>query len=98
MPLSHRKGIENKKARKDDERRREAKENGIVLERSAIAKRGRGGREDKRERGIGAPSVGRFKGGTLTLSQSDVRGITGAGSRGRGRGRGGKRGGGRGRR
>ena len=52
MPLAHRKGIAAKAGEREERRRREAKENGIVLER-AVKKEG--GREDKRrERGVGA--------------------------------------------
>ncbi|KAI4725140.1 hypothetical protein E4T49_07102 [Aureobasidium sp. EXF-10728] len=99
MPKHQRVGIQKKKEDKEFERRREAKENGIVLER--VRREGTDGRGggfgggNKRERGIGNPSVGRFSGGTLKLSKRDVEGITGPKSSGRG-GRGGKRGRGRG--
>ncbi|KAG9691073.1 hypothetical protein KCU95_g8302, partial [Aureobasidium melanogenum] len=99
MPIYHRVGIQKKKENKEIERRREAKENGIILER--VRKEGTDGRGggfgggNKRERGIGNPSVGRFSGGTLKLSKRDVEGITGPKSSGRG-GRGGKGGRGRG--
>lgn len=99
MPKHQRVGIQKKKEDKEFERRREAKENGIVLER--VRREGTDGRGggfgggNKRERGIGNPSVGRFSGGTLRLSKRDVDGITGPKSSGRG-GRGGKAGRGRG--
>ncbi|CAD0081832.1 unnamed protein product [Aureobasidium vineae] len=99
MPKHQRVGIQKKKEDKEFERRREAKENGIVLER--VRREGTDGRGggfgggNKRERGIGNPSVGRFSGGTLKLSKRDVEGITGPKSSGRG-GRGGKGGRGRG--
>lgn len=99
MPKHQRVGIQKKKESKEFERRREAKENGIVLER--VRKEGTDGRGggfgggSKRERGIGNPSVGKFSGGTLRLSKRDVDGITGPRSSGRG-GRGGKAGRGRG--
>lgn len=91
MPLAHRKGILAKSASKEDKRRKEAAENGIVLER-AKAVTGRGAVQ-KRLRSVGGPTVGRFKGGTLRLSERDVRGIEGpkrggSGGRGRGKGRG----------
>jgi hypothetical protein len=92
MPKQHRQGIQKKKLDRESQRRREAKENGIVLER--VKKEGGAG-DKKRERGIGNPSVGRFSGGTLRLSKSDVEGITGPKSSSSARGRGGK-GGGRG--
>ena len=74
MPLSQRRGIARKVAEKEESRRRDAKENGIILEK-AIKKRSGG--DARRQRGIGAPSVGRFKGGTLKLSKQDVREIQG---------------------
>lgn len=76
MPLSHRKGINAKKATKEQERRSEAKENGIILERAAMQKK-TGPKPQQRSRGIGGPSVGKFSGGTLRLSKQDVAGITG---------------------
>ena len=54
------------------------------------------GKAGKRERGIGGPSVGRFRGGVLMLSERDLRSIQGSGGsggRGGGKNRGGKRGG-----
>lgn len=70
MPMSQRKGIAAKASGREESRRKEAKENGVILERATK------GRKDiidtKRQRGIGAPSVGRFKGGMLTLSKRDV--------------------------
>ena len=81
MPMSHRKGIVAKAQRKESERRREAKENGIVLERPSSKRKD----EARRERGVGGPGIGKFRGGTLSLSRKDVQDITGSG-----RGRGGK--------
>ena len=85
------------KARLGEEKRRgEARDAGIVLERESRAGSGKKGGE-RRERGVGGPSVGKFRGGTLSLSREDVRSITGGGGRGGkksakgGRGRGGKR-------
>ena len=80
-----------KAAVREETRRSEARENGIVLERV----RGKGGeaKGKRRERGVGAPAVGRFSGGTLRLSRRDVEEIEGP-KRG---GKGGKGGGGRGR-
>jgi hypothetical protein len=94
MPMSFRKGIEKKKSEREVKRRKDAKDAGIILEaveRKKVA-------VVRRERGIGAPGVGRFKGGLLTLSKRDITeiqssggGIGGrGGSRGRGRGRGSK--------
>ncbi|KAF2755970.1 hypothetical protein EJ05DRAFT_502444 [Pseudovirgaria hyperparasitica] len=83
MPASHRKGIVAKAKNREDTRRKEAKENGIVLERPQI-KKGRDAAK-KRDRGVGGPAVGRFKGGTLSLSKGDIRDIVG--SRGKGKGK-----------
>lgn len=101
MPDAHRRGINAKAAAKDEKRRREAKENGIILEKpTKVTKSSNPGRRD---RGIGGSSIGKFSGGTLNLSKQDLhsmqssRGRSSRGGRGgrggRGRGRGGKRGG-----
>jgi hypothetical protein len=90
MPMSHRKGITAKQSEREEKRRREAKENGIVLEKAKMKK----SFEGKRDRGVGAPGIGRFAGGTLNLSKKDISNIegpkrtaSGRGNRG-GRGRG----------
>jgi hypothetical protein len=89
--MSHRKGIITKNSEKEDRRRREARENGIILEKAKVKKTSEG----MRDRGVGAPGVGKFSGGTLKLSKKDIsdiegpqRGIAGRGGRGVGRGRG----------
>lgn len=69
MPMSQRRGISAKALGREESRRKEAKENGIILEKAA---KGSKDIESKRQRGIGAPSVGRFKGGMLKLSKRDV--------------------------
>ncbi|KAL8942086.1 MAG: hypothetical protein Q9216_001852 [Gyalolechia sp. 2 TL-2023] len=73
MPLAQRKGILAKAAEREDQRRREAKENGIILEKAAKGK----GQDPKRQRDIGAPRVGKFTHGMLTLSKKDVHEIVG---------------------
>lgn len=99
MPMSHRKGIIAKQSETEEKRRREARENGIILEKAKMAAK-KGG-DGKRERGVGAPTIGKFAGGTLKLSKKDIFDIEGpkksfaskggrGGSRGRGRGRGGR--------
>ncbi|KAF2768693.1 hypothetical protein EJ03DRAFT_351887 [Teratosphaeria nubilosa] len=75
MPLAHRKGIKAKAANREVSRRKEAAENGIVLERARNA--AKASSSQKRDRGIGAPSVGKFRGGMLKLSSRDVRSIEG---------------------
>jgi hypothetical protein len=86
MPMAMRKGIEAKKVEREKERRREAREGGIVLERAgggSVGGRGkgkrsrRGGGRKEREREIGAPGVGVMKGGTLVLGKGDVEKIEG---------------------
>ncbi|PVI07600.1 hypothetical protein DM02DRAFT_666518 [Periconia macrospinosa] len=95
MPMSQRKGIAAKAKLREELRRKEAKENGIILERE---KKGDGAGKKasakRRDVGVGGPSVGKFKNGTLTLSRKDVASITrdGGGSGGRkGKGKKGRR-------
>ncbi|KAI9894465.1 MAG: hypothetical protein M1814_003223 [Vezdaea aestivalis] len=84
MPMSHRLGIDRKKAEVEEKRRKEARENGIILERKTKEKEKRA----HRDRGVGDPSVGKFKGGTLSLSRRDIAEIERANRSGRDRGRG----------
>jgi hypothetical protein len=88
MPMSFRKGIEKKKTEREVKRRKDAKDAGIILEAMERKKTSAG----RRERGIGAPGVGKFKGGLLTLSKRDITEIQnsggGIGGRGGGRSRG----------
>ena len=73
MPLSHRRGIMAKASDREERRRKEAAENGVILERAkARAQVGK-----RRERSVGGPALGKFKGGTLKLSSKDVRAIEG---------------------
>ena len=74
MPFAQRKGITAKITEKEELRRREAQENGIILE-----KVGKRNRKDSilRQRGIGAPSVGKFQGGMLKLNKKDIAEIEG---------------------
>jgi len=103
MPIAFRKGMVAKAGQREDKRRTEAKENGIILERfgaksagggAGSATRG-GGKERKRGGvvGIGGPDVGTYRGATLRLSKNDIKGIEGSGKRGGKGGRGGARGG-----
>jgi hypothetical protein len=105
MPIAFRKGMVAKAGQREDKRRTEAKENGIILERFGAKSAGGGaggatrggGKERKRGGvvGIGGPDVGTYRGATLRLSKNDIKGIEGSGKRGgrggRGGGRGGKR-------
>ena len=74
MPLAQRKGIAAKARRREEIRRREAQENGIILEKAVKSNR-KG--DTMRHRGIGAPSIGKFQGGMLKLSKKDVAEIEG---------------------
>jgi hypothetical protein len=78
MPMSHRKGMTAKSQRREEKRKAEAKESGIILEKETKTRKFSG----KRESGVGGPGIGKFKGGTLNLSKADVRSITGGGSSG----------------
>jgi hypothetical protein len=86
--MAHRKGMIAKQSEREEKRRREAKESGIILERVKLEKKSSGG---KRDRGVGAPAVGKFSGGTLKLSKKDIfdiegprRGLSNKGRRGGG--------------
>jgi hypothetical protein len=67
-----RKGMEAAKLKREQKRRKEAKETDTVLEKPMKKIKER----KTRDRGLG-PSVGRFKGGALVLSKRDVREIQG---------------------
>lgn len=72
MPASHRRGINLKATQKESQRRKDAKENGIILEKQSIKKN-----SSQRVRGVDVPGVGKFSGGTLKLSKRDVASIQG---------------------
>lgn len=72
--MTHRRGIVAKQEEKESRRRKEAKENGIILEK---VKMGRKASDGRRERGVGAPAIGKFSGGTLKLSKKDIFDIEG---------------------
>ncbi|KAK1726929.1 uncharacterized protein BDZ83DRAFT_650012 [Colletotrichum acutatum] len=89
MPMAMRKGIVASTAKREEKRRKTARENGIVLEREApkkATKKESGGRFG--QRGLDGLDVGRMRGAELRLSERDVRNIEGGGG-GRGGGRGG---------
>ncbi|KAI1195931.1 hypothetical protein F5X97DRAFT_227658 [Nemania serpens] len=85
MPMAFRKGIRAAADGRETRRRREARENGIVLEKPS----GTGSGNNKADKGkrkgparvIDAPSVGRMSNGMLTLSKRDIADIEGGGSR-----------------
>lgn len=72
MPMNMRKGIVATANAREIKRRREAKENGIILERETSKKprRSRG-----RDSGVDRPGVGRLRGSELRLNERDVRSI-----------------------
>jgi hypothetical protein len=90
MPMAQRKHMIQKARSTDEKRRAEAKEAGVVLERPTMGKAtGKRDENRKRDRAVGLPSVGKFRGGTLSLSKKDVQSITGGGGGGaKGKGKG----------
>ncbi|KAH8814891.1 hypothetical protein F5884DRAFT_154889 [Xylogone sp. PMI_703] len=85
MPMAHRKGIVAKEKAREEKRRAEARANGIILEKAKMKSEVK----TKRDRGVDAPGVGKFRGGMLKLSKNDIRDIEGpkkhvAGKSGRG--------------
>jgi len=73
MPRSHRIGITKKAESKEARRRREAKENGVILEKASS----KASKNVRRQRGVDVPGVGKYSGGTLKLSRRDVASIQG---------------------
>ncbi|KAI1094666.1 hypothetical protein F5B19DRAFT_20386 [Rostrohypoxylon terebratum] len=90
MPMSHRKGIAAAATARESKRRREARENGIILERPTSGS-GKGNvKMRKRERVVDAPAVGKLRNGMLKLSRKDITEIQGSEKRSGGKS-GGKR-------
>lgn len=75
MPMNMRKGIVAAAGARESKRRREAKENGVILERETGKKSKK--RDRGRDLGVDRPGVGRLRGAELRLSDRDVRGIEG---------------------
>ncbi|KAM0347150.1 hypothetical protein ACHAPU_005090 [Fusarium lateritium] len=76
MPMNMRKGIVAAADARETKRRREAKENGIILERETGKKKA--GRRDRgRDVAVDRPGVGRLRGAELRLSDKDIKGIEG---------------------
>ncbi|KAB5558272.1 hypothetical protein GE09DRAFT_1188984 [Coniochaeta sp. 2T2.1] len=93
MPMGMRRGINAAVKGREEKRRREAKENGIVLEREVVVKerrKGTGGGMGKGD--VDAPGVGRLRGAQLTLSKRDIASIENSRGRGSSGGRGGRSG------
>ncbi|KAM3514621.1 hypothetical protein MY11210_001727 [Beauveria gryllotalpidicola] len=74
MPMHMRKGIVAAARAHEERRRREARENGVILERSGKQK----GSRARQERGVHGPGIGRMRGAELRISESDVRRIEGS--------------------
>ncbi|KAJ4348993.1 pre-rRNA processing and 40S ribosomal subunit assembly [Ascochyta clinopodiicola] len=92
MPMAQRKNMAQKARLTEEKRRHDAREAGVILEREQRV--GMKDKDKKRERGVGGPSIGKFRGGTLSLSKKDVRSITGGpgsqggkGAKGKGKGK-----------
>lgn len=75
MPMNMRKGIVAAADAREAKRRREAKENGVILERETGKKKGR--RDRGRDVAVDRPGVGRLKGAELRLSDKDIKSIEG---------------------
>ncbi|KAI1412870.1 hypothetical protein F5Y13DRAFT_199368 [Hypoxylon sp. FL1857] len=89
MPMAHRKGINAAAATREAKRRKEARENGIILERPASGSVKGKSKAKRRERAVDAPAVGKMRNGLLKLSKRDIVEIQGSdrGSGGRGNGK-----------
>ncbi|KAI1809548.1 hypothetical protein GGS20DRAFT_281231 [Poronia punctata] len=81
MPMSIRKGIESTAADREAKRRREARENGIILEKPGAGKKTSTQRRKGPSRDIDAPAVGRMSNGMLKLSKQDIASIEASGAR-----------------
>jgi len=77
MPMGMRKGINHAAVTREDKRRREAKENGIILEREAKKVKGGGVKKRRSERPVDLPGVGKLRGAELRITERDVRAIEG---------------------
>lgn len=74
MPMNMRKGMVAAADARETKRRREAKENGVILEREAGKKKKT---KSRRDLGVDRPGVGRLRGAQLSLSERDVKRIEG---------------------
>lgn len=75
MPMHMRKGMNAAAGAREAKRRKEAKENGVILERAAPKK---SRRDRPRDRGVDAPGMGKFKGAELKLNKNDIRKLEGS--------------------
>ncbi len=81
MPMAMRKGIAQHAFKREEKRRREARESGIVLERKGGKTAGKTGKTGQgRRRGeapVDLPGVGKMRGAELRISARDARSIQG---------------------
>ncbi|RPA80471.1 hypothetical protein BJ508DRAFT_415451 [Ascobolus immersus RN42] len=89
MPMNMRKGMIKAQESREEKRRREAKEAGIILEK---ARKKDTGKEERRDRGLNLNGMGKFRNGALVISKKEVDTISASVSKSSG-GRGGKKGG-----
>lgn len=75
--MNMRKGMVAAAEGREAKRRREAKENGVILEKSGGNGKAAKKKQRPRERGVDGPAVGRMKGAELRISDRDVRKIEG---------------------
>lgn len=81
MAMKERRGIQAARDGREAKRRKEAKENGVVLEREsagAAAGKGKGKKRTAGARDMGVvdrPGVGRLRGAQLKISERDVQSI-----------------------
>lgn len=79
MPMNMRKWITATRDAREEKRRREARENGIILEKPQDKSGGKkGSRRSKKGHGgvdVDMPGMGKFKNGELRLSQREVRAV-----------------------
>ncbi len=76
MPLVQRRGMAVAAAGREAQRRREAREGGVILEKEQKNDKKRD-RSRRAERAVDVPSVGKLRGAELRLSRRDVREIEG---------------------
>ncbi len=92
MPMAMRKGIIKTAESREDARRREARENGIILERRMKTVPKSKLKKKRSERAVDLPAIGKMRGAALHISAREARAIEASGSRGSsGKGRGRKR-------
>jgi hypothetical protein len=73
--MNMRKGIVAAAGAREAKRRREAKENGVILERETNGGKRKKVKHGRRELGLDRPGVGRLKGAELKITERDVKRI-----------------------